>query len=180
MNSPSTCKLERSCYWLGIIWLVDKSHQIICTHAVCSCDQHPQYNDYFIFSLSLHVFAIVVHLYLYCNCKLHKVVSLFSIVSSFNRPDSYFYMDTNSLLWDVQLMCWTKDSLATELSSSHLADSISSATLTSITSLNESTTPRSATPEYGVHRVSRPLSGVSFRSDDLETIPSQEVCKLQD
>lgn len=101
-------------------------------------------------------------------------------------PDAYVYTDTNGLVWDHQLKYWTKDSLAADFSSSQLSDTLSCATLptiASITSLNDSAVvSRAATPEHTVHRVtrpmSRPLSGVSFRSDDLQTIPSEEVSQV--
>ena len=114
-----------------------------------------------------------------CNykCKL-------SIIATPDNPDSYLYTDTSGLLWDYQAKCWTKDSLASDFSFSHLSDSSCTLpTLASITSLNESIlpTPQTVTPTpppspYRTSRTtSRPLSGMSHRSDDLQTIPSQEV-----
>lgn len=105
---------------------------------------------------------------------------------SSEHPDAYIYTDTNGLVWDHQFKYWTKDSLGGDFSSSHLSDSLSCATLptlASVTSLNESAVgSRATTPEHVAYRasrpVSRPLSGISFRSDDLQTIPSQEVSQL--
>ncbi len=99
---------------------------------------------------------------------------------SSSNPDAYFYADTNSLVWDRQTNCWTKDGLASDLNSSQLSESLSLSTLpnfASITSLN-SFTPRATTPEHGGFHATRPQSGMSFRSDDLQTIPSQEVRRL--
>lgn len=31
-------------------------------------------------------------------------------------PDSYFYTDTHSLVWDRKLGCWTRDSLEADFS----------------------------------------------------------------
>ena len=91
----------------------------------------------------------------------------------------YIYADTNGLSWDNQFKYWTKDPWAGDFSSSHLSDSLSCATLpalASASSLNESPVgSRAATPEHVSRPASRPLSGISFRSDDLKTIPSEEV-----
>lgn len=104
-----------------------------------------------------------------CYCAANTVSS--------EHPDAYIYADTNGLLWDNQFKYWTKDSWAGDYSSSHLSDSCATLpTLASTTSLNDSPVgSRAATPEHLSRPVSRPLSGISFRSDDLKTIPSEEV-----
>ena len=121
------------------------------------------------------------------NNIISHVYSLFSPVTS--PPDTYLYADTHGLVWDKQQNCWTKDSLSSDLSAARLSPSPlsspehhSSTTLpsyTSIMSLEGSvSTLRAATPELsqnGHHF--RPHSQMSFVSDDLQTIPSQEVCR---
>lgn len=104
--------------------------------------------------------------------------ALSSALSS--NPDAYFYTDTSGLVWDRQNKCWTKDSLTGDLGSSLLSDSNSLATLptlSNVTLLSEQTISPAATPEHTTAHVSmsRPQSGMSFRSDDLQTIPSEEV-----
>lgn len=107
----------------------------------------------------------------------YKASDCFSALSD-GHLDAYYYVDINGLVWDNQLRCWTKDGLTADLSSSLLSDSTSFGTLptlASTTSLGEPVRPHPSTPEYG-HRFSRPPSALSFRSEDLQTIPSQEVC----
>lgn len=109
-------------------------------------------------------------------------------------PDAYFYADTHGLVWDKQFNCWTKDNLGADLTSStRLSPSPSSSpdhrstptlysfsSATSIDPDGSASTLRTATPElsqYGGYPgggYGRPLSQLSY-SDDLQTIPSQEV-----
>ena len=78
--------------------------------------------------------------------------------------------------------CWIKDNLAADLSHSHLSPSPppSTVTLPSSSSLDGSDyTLRTETPDlssyYNPTSYTRPLSQMSYRSDDLQTIPSQDV-----
>lgn len=99
-----------------------------------------------------------------------------------STPDSYFYTDTHDLVWDRQLCCWTKDSFTADLSTSHISSSPtpSSVTLLSSSSFNENvSTSRMETSDltqFQNHQThTRPLSRLSYRSDDLQTIHSQDV-----
>ena len=88
--------------------------------------------------------------------------------------DGYFYTDAGGLLWDHRRGVWTKEDLAADLSTSRLSPSPPSLfTLhhphTSTLSLESYS--RGTTPEPHA----RPLSQMSFFSDDLQTIPSQDV-----
>lgn len=119
---------------------------------------------------------------------------IFYPASVTSPPDAYFYADTYGLVWDKQLNCWTKDNLgvdltsSTRLSPSPSPDHRSTPTLhsfssaTSIDPEGSAFILRTATPElsqYGGYPgatdgYGRPLSQLSY-SDDLQTIPSQEV-----
>ena len=135
-----------------------------------------------------------------------QYLSLFHLASMTNPPDAYFYSDTHDLVWDKRFNCWTKDgtshlspspspSLSPDHHSTPTLHSYSSAT--SVLDVEGSiSTLRMATPEpfqyhggggnpittgSGGGGHARPLSQMSF-SDDLQTIPSQEVlftCTLQ-
>ncbi len=104
-------------------------------------------------------------------------------------PDSYFYTDKNGLVWDRQLGCWTKDNLAADLSRSRLTPSPppldhSTITLPSSSSLDGSeytlkTETSDVSSYYNSAPYGRPMSQLSYRSDDLQTIPSQDVSILQ-
>ena len=115
---------------------------------------------------------------MYTAAKIHT--SLPAVLSC--PPDSYFYTDTNGFTWDRQMTCWVKDNLAADLSHSRLSPSPppSTVTLPSSSSLDGSDyTLRTDTPDlssyYNPTSHTRPLSQMSYRSDDLQTIPSQDV-----
>ncbi len=121
------------------------------------------------------------------NCKSTELSSLsHTVVFS----DSYFYTDTSGFLWDRQLGCWTKDNLGADLSRSRLTPSPppahdhSTLTLPSSSSLDGSEyTHKTETSDissyYSPIPYGRPISQLSYRSDDLQTIPSQDVSACQ-
>lgn len=122
----------------------------------------------------MHIFSIVQ---LFCLSHGLYIASL----APHTPTDSYFYTDTSGFAWDRQLGYWTKDSLAIDLSNSVLSPSplphdSSTITLPSSSSLDGSEyASKTDSSNYNPTLYGRPLSQLSYRSDDLQTIPSQEV-----
>ena len=142
-----------------------------------------------------------MYMYMYLSSQ---YLSLFHLASVTNPPDAYFYSDTQDLVWDKRLNCWIKDStsrLSPSPSPSPSPDHRSTPTLHSYSSATSvldvegsSSTLRMVTPEPSQYHGgggfpittstggggggggghARPHSQMSF-SDDLQTIPSQEV-----
>lgn len=88
-------------------------------------------------------------------------------------------------MWDRQLGCWTKDNLAADLSRSRLTPSPplldhSTITLPSSSSLdsieyNLRTEVSDVSSYYNPASYGRPISQMSYKSEDLKTIPSEDV-----
>ena len=152
-----------------------------------------------IFSLLCH------YAYMYLSWLSLQYLSLFHLASMTNPPDAYFYSDTYDLVWDKRFNCWIKDGtshLSPSPSPSPSPDHHSTPTLHSYSSATSvldvegsASTLCMATPEPSQYHGgggkpittgsgggcgcgggghARPLSQMSF-SDDLQTIPSQEV-----
>lgn len=126
------------------------------------------------------LFALIKVLWRKLLITVSNTITISTAITS--PPDSYFYTDTHGLVWDRQLTCWTKDNLAADLNRSRLSPSPppSTVALPSSSSLDGSvSTLRMETPDLGYYHSppphTRPISQLSYRSEDLQTIHSQDV-----
>ena len=130
-----------------------------------------------------------MYMYMYLNVYMKYLFPLtcmymYMYIDGTSQSDAYLYADTNGLVWNRQRTCWTRESnfvadvstvRLSPLSSpspDHLPSHASSASLDSSVSTLRISTPE--LPQTSCHGA-RPHSQMSFISDDLQTIPSQEV-----